>query len=55
MLPSKRFTAVAAATSLAALLAACGSNPTQPVASWGWGSIPDQFGRESSDELDLEP
>ena len=33
MLPSKRFTAVAAATSLAALLAACGSNPTQPVAS----------------------
>ena len=33
MLPSKRFTTIAAAASLAGLLAACGTNPTQPVAS----------------------
>lgn len=33
MSASKRFTTVAAAASLAAMLAACGSNPTQPVAS----------------------
>lgn len=33
MLPSKRITTVAAAASLAALLAACGTNPTQPMAS----------------------
>lgn len=32
-----------------------GPLPKQPVAIWGWGSIPDQYGRESSDELDLEP
>ena len=30
-----------------------GPLPKQPVAIWGWGSIPDQYGRESSDELDL--
>jgi Plasmid pRiA4b ORF-3-like protein len=32
-----------------------GPLPRQPVAIWGWGSIPDQYGRESADELDLEP
>jgi len=32
-----------------------GPLPKQPVAIWGWGSIPDQYGRESADELDLEP
>jgi pRiA4b ORF-3-like protein len=32
-----------------------GPLPKQPVAIWGWGSIPDQYGRESAAELDLEP
>jgi hypothetical protein len=32
-----------------------GPLPRQPVAVWGWGSIPDQYGRESAAELDLEP
>jgi len=32
-----------------------GSLPRQPVPTWGWGSIPDQYGRESAAELDLEP
>jgi hypothetical protein len=32
-----------------------GPLPKQPVAIWGWGSIPDQYGRESPEELDLEP
>jgi hypothetical protein len=31
-----------------------GPLPKQPVAIWGWGSIPDQYGRESADGLDLE-
>ncbi len=25
-----------------------------PLASWGWGWIPDQYGRESADDLGLE-
>lgn len=29
----------------------CGSIPDRPVAIWGWGSIPDQYGRESLEEL----
>ncbi len=29
-----------------------GPLPPQPVAIWGWGSIPDQYGRESAEELD---
>ncbi len=32
-----------------------GPLPKQPVAIWGWGLIPDQYGRESAAELDLEP
>lgn len=32
-----------------------GPLPRQPVAVWGWGSIPDQYGRVSATELDLEP
>jgi hypothetical protein len=32
-----------------------GPLPRQPVAIWGWGSIPDQYGRESADDLDVEP
>jgi hypothetical protein len=32
-----------------------GPLPRHPVVIWGWGSIPDQYGRESADELDLEP
>jgi hypothetical protein len=32
-----------------------GPLPRQPVAIWGWGSIPDQYGRESAAELGLEP
>ena len=32
-----------------------GPLPRQPVAIWGWGSIPDQYGRESAAELDLSP
>ena len=31
-----------------------GPLPKQPVAIWGWGWIPDQYGRVSADELDLE-
>jgi hypothetical protein len=31
-----------------------GRLPKAPVAIWGWGSIPDQYGRESAEELDLE-
>lgn len=30
-----------------------GPLPKQPVAIWGWGSIPDQYGRESFEDLDL--
>ena len=29
--------------------------PRRPVAIWGWGVIPDQYGRRSAAELDLEP
>lgn len=32
-----------------------GPLPRQPVAIWGWGVIPDQYGRRSAGELDLEP
>jgi pRiA4b ORF-3-like protein len=32
-----------------------GPLPRRPVAVWGWGSIPDQYGRESASELDLAP
>ena len=32
-----------------------GPLPRQPVAIWGWGLIPDQYGRRSAGELDLEP
>ena len=32
-----------------------GPLPRQPVAIWGWGLIPDQYGRASAAELDLEP
>lgn len=32
-----------------------GPLPRHPVAIWGWGSIPDQYGRESAGELDLDP
>jgi hypothetical protein len=32
-----------------------GALPKQPIAIWGWGTIPDQYGRESAAELDLEP
>ncbi len=32
-----------------------GPLPRQPVAIWGWGSIPDQYGRESAAELELDP
>jgi hypothetical protein len=32
-----------------------GALPKQPVATWGWGLIPDQYGRRSAAELDLEP
>jgi hypothetical protein len=28
--------------------------PKHPVAIWGWGSIPDQYGRVSAEELELE-
>jgi hypothetical protein len=31
-----------------------GPLPKQPVAIWGWGSIPDQYGRRSAADLDLE-
>lgn len=30
-----------------------GPLPRHPVAVWGWGSIPDQYGRRSAAELDL--
>lgn len=29
-----------------------GPVPTRPVAIWGWGSIPDQYGRETADDGD---
>jgi hypothetical protein len=32
-----------------------GPLPKQPIATWGWGLIPDQYGRQSAAELDLEP
>jgi hypothetical protein len=32
-----------------------GPLPRQPVAIWGWGLIPDQYGRRSAADLDLEP
>jgi len=32
-----------------------GPLPKRPVAIWGWGLIPDQYGRRSAAELDLEP
>ena len=28
--------------------------PKVPVVTWGWGLIPDQYGRRSFDELDLD-
>ena len=31
-----------------------GPLPKHPVATWGWGSIPDQYGRASAAELDLD-
>ena len=31
-----------------------GPLPKQPVAIWGWGSIPDQYGRDTAEELDLD-
>jgi hypothetical protein len=31
-----------------------GPLPKQPIAIWGWGTIPDQYGRESAAELDPE-
>lgn len=31
-----------------------GPLPNRPVPIWGWGWIPDQYGRESAEELDLE-
>ncbi len=30
-----------------------GPLPKTPVAIWGWGWIPDQYGRESAEDLDL--
>jgi hypothetical protein len=32
-----------------------GPLPRRPVAIWGWGPIPDQYGRLSAADLDLEP
>ena len=32
-----------------------GPLPKRPVPTWGWGSIPDQYGRDSAADLDLEP
>jgi len=32
-----------------------GPSPRQPVATWGWGVIPDQYGRRSAADLELEP
>jgi hypothetical protein len=32
-----------------------GPLPAAPVAIWGWGEIPDQYGRRSAAELELEP
>ena len=29
-----------------------GAIPDRPVAVWGWGSIPDQYGRVSFDDED---
>jgi len=30
-----------------------GPLPEEPVPVWGWGSIPDQYGRRSAGELEL--
>ncbi|HVL94341.1 MAG TPA: hypothetical protein VM266_00635 [Solirubrobacteraceae bacterium] len=32
-----------------------GPLPREPVAIWGWGVIPDQYGRRSAAELELDP
>ena len=32
-----------------------GPLPRRPVAIWGWGLIPDQYGRRSAADLELEP
>ncbi len=32
-----------------------GPPPRQPVAIWGWGVIPDQYGRRSAADLELDP
>jgi len=32
-----------------------GPLPKRPVPTWGWGWIPDQYGRDSAADLDLEP
>jgi hypothetical protein len=32
-----------------------GPLPKAPIATWGWGLIPDQYGRQSAAELDLGP
>jgi hypothetical protein len=32
-----------------------GPLPKQPVVIRGWGTIPDRYGRQSAEELDLEP
>lgn len=29
-----------------------GERPERPVAIWGWGSIPDQYGRETLEEVE---
>jgi pRiA4b ORF-3-like protein len=31
-----------------------GPLPKRPVATWGWGWIPDQYGRESAEELEFD-
>jgi Plasmid pRiA4b ORF-3-like protein len=31
-----------------------GPLPKRPVVTWGWGWIPDQYGRESAEDLELE-
>jgi hypothetical protein len=31
-----------------------GPLPKLPLSMWGWGAIPDQYGRESAEELGLE-
>ena len=32
-----------------------GPLPKRPVPIWGWGSIPDQYGRDSAADFELEP